>query len=128
MSELVDAHPCPNCGSLVHRVRRQLLDRLISNVAPRHRYRCSRCGWTGVRRGAGRSPGHQSSGIRRQQIVIIVILIMLTVAAGLALTQVVLDRSTPSDAKPKKRSSQVVPPINPLATLAGGFSWDRSGS
>jgi hypothetical protein len=35
MSELVDAHPCPNCGSPVYRVRRQLLDRLISNVAPR---------------------------------------------------------------------------------------------
>ena len=43
---------CPRCqGSLV-RVRRRLLDRIISLVSPRHRYRCVAigCGWEGTLR------------------------------------------------------------------------------
>lgn len=46
---------CPRCGLDLVRVQRRLLDRLISLIAPRHRYRCRAhtCQWEGaVRAGA----------------------------------------------------------------------------
>lgn len=40
---------CPRCGSVVERVARRPIDRLISYLVPVYRYRCRslRCGWTG---------------------------------------------------------------------------------
>jgi len=41
---------CPRCKGSVVRVRRRLIDRLISLVSPRRRYRCLTmgCGWQGT--------------------------------------------------------------------------------
>ena len=36
---------CPQCGSPVDRVRRRIIDRLVSCVSPVHRYRCRMKGW-----------------------------------------------------------------------------------
>jgi hypothetical protein len=47
---------CPRCHGSIVRVRRHLIDRLISLVLRRHRYRCLSmgCGWEGsLRRRAG---------------------------------------------------------------------------
>jgi hypothetical protein len=46
---------CPRCGAALLRVRRKPLDRLLSLLAPRRRYRCRAmgCGWEGTLR-AGR--------------------------------------------------------------------------
>jgi len=43
---------CPQCGGRLSRIARQPLDRLVSLVAPRRRYRCRTlgCGWTGALR------------------------------------------------------------------------------
>jgi hypothetical protein len=40
---------CPDCFGPVYRVRRRVIDRLISMVSPRHRYQCLSpdCGWEG---------------------------------------------------------------------------------
>lgn len=40
---------CPACGGSVARIHRRLIDRLISMVVLRHRYRCLAlgCGWEG---------------------------------------------------------------------------------
>jgi hypothetical protein len=63
MADAADAytHPpdaalrCPRCGAVLFRVRRKPLDRVLSLVAPRRRYRCRAmgCGWEGTLR-AGR--------------------------------------------------------------------------
>jgi hypothetical protein len=41
---------CPRCGASLSRIRRNALDRLVSLLAPRRRYRCRAfgCGWTGT--------------------------------------------------------------------------------
>jgi len=43
---------CPRCQGALVRVRRLPLDRLISLLFPRHRYRCITigCGWEGTLR------------------------------------------------------------------------------
>ncbi len=43
---------CPRCRGPVVRVRRRALDRLVSLVSPRHRFRCAGfgCGWEGTLR------------------------------------------------------------------------------
>lgn len=40
---------CPCCYGDAHRVRRRLVDRVVSLILPRHRYRCGSigCGWEG---------------------------------------------------------------------------------
>jgi hypothetical protein len=40
---------CPHCQGAVVRVRRRALDRLVSVVSPRQRFRCVAlgCGWEG---------------------------------------------------------------------------------
>ena len=40
---------CPSCHGRAHRIQRRLIDRLLSLIAPRHRYRCGSlgCGWEG---------------------------------------------------------------------------------
>ena len=40
---------CPVCHGVAHRIRRRLVDRLISMVVMRYRYRCESmlCGWEG---------------------------------------------------------------------------------
>jgi hypothetical protein len=40
---------CPRCGEPVFRIRRRLIDRVISVVRPVQRYRCDalQCQWTG---------------------------------------------------------------------------------
>jgi hypothetical protein len=40
---------CPRCGAHIHRVPRRWWERVLSVVAPRHRYQCFHCNWTGVR-------------------------------------------------------------------------------
>jgi uncharacterized protein with PIN domain len=42
---------CPRCQGPLIRVRRQPVDRLISLISPRRRYRCAAigCGWEGTR-------------------------------------------------------------------------------
>jgi len=42
--------PCPKCGVRLHRVRRNPVDRLLSLVGQRRRYRCPShgCGWEGT--------------------------------------------------------------------------------
>ena len=41
---------CPRCGGVAHRIRRELLDRVISVLVPVARYRCPwiGCNWEGV--------------------------------------------------------------------------------
>jgi hypothetical protein len=43
---------CPRCHGPAYRVRRRLIDRLISLIFPRHRYRCEswECRWEGTLR------------------------------------------------------------------------------
>ncbi len=42
-------HACPHCGKPLDRVRRRLIDRLVSLFAPVRRYRCRNfsCRWEG---------------------------------------------------------------------------------
>ena len=49
---------CPHCGYDLLRVRRRLLDRLLSLFAPTHRYRCRNheCQWEGTIRVAATDP------------------------------------------------------------------------
>ncbi|HZY43194.1 MAG TPA: hypothetical protein VFF70_00460 [Anaerolineae bacterium] len=128
MSQAADAQPCPRCGSRVHRVHRQPLDRLISIVLPRQRYRCAQCGWTGVRRASGRSNEGHAVGLRRKQVVLIVVLLTLMLVAGVAMTRIVFDQSTPSNGRPRRRSGQVMPQINMLYVAAGDLRLDWSDS
>jgi hypothetical protein len=59
---------CPRCGDVAHRIRRRLVDRLLSLFHPVYRFRCARpsCGWTGnLRQTVGNpadSPGRGSRG------------------------------------------------------------------
>jgi hypothetical protein len=58
---------CPRCGRPLVRVRRRLIDRLLSMTAPVHRYRCHaiECCWTGNLPPRGRwnaAPGTDDSG------------------------------------------------------------------
>lgn len=43
---------CPRCSGGIVRVRRRTLDRLVSVVSPRQRFRCAGfgCGWEGTLR------------------------------------------------------------------------------
>ncbi len=43
---------CPHCQGTVVRIRRRVVDRLISVVSPRQRFRCAAfgCGWEGTLR------------------------------------------------------------------------------
>ena len=45
----VHERTCPHCNGAVDRVRRRFIDRLISLVLPRYRYRCCSivCDWEG---------------------------------------------------------------------------------
>ncbi len=49
---------CPRCGDHLVRVRRRLLDRLLSLFATTHRYRCRKhgCRWEGTFRVAASDP------------------------------------------------------------------------
>jgi len=40
---------CPRCRAEAYRVRRRLIDRILSLVRPQYRFRCSSmdCGWQG---------------------------------------------------------------------------------
>jgi hypothetical protein len=40
---------CPRCQGAVVRVPRRVIDRVVSLISPRHRYRCQSigCGWEG---------------------------------------------------------------------------------
>ena len=60
-----DPPACPRCKTGVLRVRRRLVDRVISAVYPVHRYRCHSfiCHWESPRPAAAR-PGPVSSGYR----------------------------------------------------------------
>jgi hypothetical protein len=55
---------CPHCGGAVVRIRRLAVDRLLSLVSPRHRFRCAAfgCGWEGTLRLKG--PRSHSTLIR----------------------------------------------------------------
>jgi len=46
---LADSRECPHCRGLAYRIRRRALDRFLSLIAPRHRFRCGSmgCGWEG---------------------------------------------------------------------------------
>jgi len=46
-----DLH-CPRCRGALIRIRRRPIDRVISWLLPRHRYRCQSigCGWEGTLR------------------------------------------------------------------------------
>ncbi|HET7377509.1 MAG TPA: hypothetical protein VFK30_12430 [Anaerolineae bacterium] len=60
MSDVIHSggnHICPNCGSKTQRVHRRPLDRIRSLFVPMKRYHCPKCGWTGLRRSAGRAKG-----------------------------------------------------------------------
>jgi hypothetical protein len=49
---------CPCCYSRAYRVRRRSIDRVVSLILPRHRYRCGSigCGWEGNLAVRTRSP------------------------------------------------------------------------
>ncbi len=53
-----DRPACPRCGADLVRVRRRLVDRLLSLFAPVHRYRCRQhdCQWEGTIRVAAPDP------------------------------------------------------------------------
>ena len=40
---------CPSCGAAAHRIRRHMVDRLVSAIVLQHRYRCGAigCTWEG---------------------------------------------------------------------------------
>jgi uncharacterized protein with PIN domain len=46
------AHRCPRCSGPLVRIQRNLIDRCVSLLLPRRRYRCARmgCGWEGTLR------------------------------------------------------------------------------
>jgi hypothetical protein len=54
---------CPRCAGSVERVRRRLIDRIVSVFVPVRRYRCRNdaCSWEGNLRSAGRSATGYSS-------------------------------------------------------------------
>ena len=54
---------CPMCGGPALRIRRRLIDRLVSLVIPVHRYQCqmATCGWHGNLRVGERSFTHHPS-------------------------------------------------------------------
>jgi hypothetical protein len=84
MSSTTQAPTCPDCGSSVHRSHRRPLERLTSIIIPQYRYRCTQCGWTGLRR-AKRSPLHIGSRrhkvvITRERMVIIVLCVLLAIS------------------------------------------------
>ena len=41
--------PCPKCGKPIRLTHRRLLDRLVAEAVPVHRWRCDSCGWSGLR-------------------------------------------------------------------------------
>lgn len=43
------ARECPQCGTAAYRIRRRPIDRALSVLSPRWRYRCTLlgCGWEG---------------------------------------------------------------------------------
>jgi len=43
------ARECPQCGTAAYRIRRRPIDRALSLLSPRLRYRCTSigCGWEG---------------------------------------------------------------------------------
>jgi len=51
-SETEGGHRCPRCRGGVVRIPRRVVDRLISVISPRHRFRCAAfgCGWEGTLR------------------------------------------------------------------------------
>jgi hypothetical protein len=60
-------HPCPRCAGNLIRIRRRVIDRLLSLFVPVHRYECSHscCGWEGnlrVRSGAAEKLRVRSGG------------------------------------------------------------------
>jgi len=57
---------CPRCNSPVERVRRRILDRLVSWIMPVHRYRCRMKGWGCDWEGNLRTKRHTST-IRGQR-------------------------------------------------------------
>ena len=40
---------CPSCRGPAYRIRRRVIDRFVSLILPRHRFRCGviGCGWEG---------------------------------------------------------------------------------
>ena len=39
---------CPRCNGAAYRIRRRLIDRIVSLLTPIHRYHCANyCGWEG---------------------------------------------------------------------------------
>ncbi|WP_172204288.1 hypothetical protein [Niveibacterium sp. COAC-50] len=48
-AHLAPGHRCPLCASPIYRIRRRVLDRLLSWFTPVHRYQCSamHCRWEG---------------------------------------------------------------------------------
>jgi hypothetical protein len=45
VGEIPHGRTCPECNSPADRVRRRLVDRLVSWITPVHRYRCRMIGW-----------------------------------------------------------------------------------
>jgi len=45
VDEIPHGRTCPECNSPADRVRRRLVDRLVSWISPVHRYRCRMTGW-----------------------------------------------------------------------------------
>ena len=88
---LTTAHKptCPECGANIHRSHRRPLERITSLVVPRHRYRCYRCGWTGLQR-VQRSPlkigGRDRKVVMtRERVLIVVMCLLLTIIVALIL-------------------------------------------
>jgi predicted nucleic acid-binding Zn ribbon protein len=75
---------CPDCGASVHRSHRRPLERFTSVIVPQYRYRCYKCGWTGLQR-VRRSPLHiglrgRKVVITRERMVIIVLCVLLAIS------------------------------------------------
>ena len=53
-------HGCPKCDGPIYRIPRRSIDRVLSLISPKHRYRCGSwdCGWEGNLPSEGsRKPG-----------------------------------------------------------------------
>ena len=84
MASTTQPPTCPKCGAVVHRSHRRPLERLAAVIVPQYRYRCSQCGWTGLRR-ARRAPWHMALRSRkvvitRERLVIIVLCVLLAIS------------------------------------------------
>lgn len=79
---------CPRCGHSIHRSHRRPLDRVVSLVVPLQRFRCSECGWSGVRTSSGGRPLSVGLTKNMTRLALIVVALVLSVLAAVMITLV----------------------------------------